>query len=52
MKLISDIADVAAGVVVVGTLVQWLPPIAAFFSIVWLVIRTGEWLRIWSRPKR
>ena len=54
VKIVSDIADVTAGVVVIGALAQWLPPVAAFFSIVWLVIRIGEWARVvvWGRPPR
>ena len=54
MKLVSDIADITAGAVVVGTLAKWLPPIAAGFAIVWTVIRIGEWARIviWKRPPR
>ncbi len=54
LKILSDTADVVAGVVVIGSLAQWLPPIAAFLSIIWLVIRIGEWarVRIWKRPPR
>ena len=54
VKTVADVVDVAAGLVVVGSLIDWLPPIAAFFSIIWLVIRIGEWARvaIWGRPKR
>ncbi len=53
-RVIADVADVTAGAIVVGSLAQWLPPIAAFFSIIWLAIRIGEWARvvIWKRPKR
>ncbi len=53
-RVIADVVDVTAGAIVVGSLAQWLPPIAAFFSIIWLVIRIGEWARvvIWKRPKR
>ncbi len=54
IKAITDAADVVAGAVVVGALAKWLPPIAAFLSIVWLLIRIGEWARVavWKRPKR
>ncbi len=54
VKVVSDIADVAAGAVVIGSLFQWLPPLAAFLSIIWLVIRIGEWARVvvWKRPPR
>ncbi len=54
VKAITDTADVVAGVVVIGALAKWLPPIAAFLSVVWLAIRIGEWARvaIWNRPPR
>ena len=54
LKVITDAADVVAGLVVIGSLAQWFPPIAAFLSIIWLVIRIGEWARvvIWNRPPR
>ncbi len=54
IKAITDAADVVAGAVVVGALAKWLPPIAAFLSIVWLLIRIGEWarVRIWKMPRR
>ncbi len=53
-RVIADAADVIAGVVVVGALAQWLPPIAAFMSIIWLGIRMYEYARvvIWKRPPR
>ncbi len=54
IKVITDAADVVAGLVVVGALAKWLPPIAAFLSIVWLLIRIYEWARVavWRLPKR
>ncbi len=54
IRAITDTADVVAGAVVVGALAKWLPPLAAFLSIVWLLIRIGEWarVRIWKRPPR
>jgi len=54
LKFVSDIADGVAGALVIGTLAKWLPPIAAFFAIVWTVIRIGEWARvvIWKHPPR
>ncbi len=54
LKVITDAGDVAAGAVVIGALVKWLPPIAAFLSIIWLLIRIGEWARVavWNRPPR
>ncbi len=54
IKAIADAVDVTAGLLVIGALAKWLPPIAAFLSIIWLVIRIGEWARvaIWNRPPR
>jgi len=54
IKVMANVADVASGAVVIGALAKWLPPIAAFLSIVWLSIRIGEWARvaIWKRPRR
>ncbi len=54
LKVIADAADVVAGVVVVGALTKWLPPIAASLSIIWLVIRIYEHFRWVSkgRPPR
>ena len=54
LKLAGSIADLAAGVVVVGTLADWLPPVAAGFAIVYTAIRIGEWARvaIWKHPPR
>lgn len=31
--------DAAAAIVAIGTIAQWLPPIAALFSIIWLAIQ-------------
>ena len=54
MKTIGDVADIAAGAVVIGTLLEWIPPVAGALTILWLVIRVGEWARvaIWKRPPR
>ncbi len=51
IKVLTDAADVVAGAVVVGALAKWLPPIAAFLSIVWLLIRMYEHFR-WVRKGR
>lgn len=50
-EALKTVADVAAGATVVGALMQWLPPIAAALSIVWLTIRLYEWAR-WVRGGR
>jgi len=34
--------DIAAATVTVGTLAQWLPAIAAAFTIIWTVLRIYE----------
>lgn len=42
--------DLAALLVAVGALAQWLPAIAALVSIVWYGIRIYEWAeKRWSR---
>ncbi len=50
-KALTDTADVAAGVLVIGTLADWLPPVAAGFAIVWTGIRIYEHVR-WVRKGR
>ena len=54
IKALTDIADVTAGALVIGTLAKWLPPIAAAFTVLWIGIRVYEWARvvIWKRPPR
>jgi hypothetical protein len=51
---VKDAGDIVTGVVVVGTVAEWLPPLAAFFAIVWTGIRIYEWARvvIFKKPKR
>jgi hypothetical protein len=50
LKHLLDAGSVAA---VLATLMAWLPPLAAFFSIVWTLIRIYEtrtvqgWLKNW-----
>ena len=37
------VVDAAAAGVTVAAILQWLPPIAAALSIVWLCIQITEW---------
>ena len=39
---VKHVVDVSAAVTVIGTLTAWLPPIAAFLSIVWSLLRLWE----------
>lgn len=41
--------DYAALGVAVATLANWLPPIAALLSIIWLAMQIGEKLYRWLR---
>lgn len=41
--MVKDLADVTAGGVMVGTIIGWLPAVAALFTIVWTGIRIYEW---------
>ena len=50
VRVIAHVADAAAGLVVVGTLAKWLPPIAAGLTIIWMAIRIGEW--VWRAIER
>lgn len=38
----KHVIDVISVTTVVGTLTTWLPPIAAFFSITWTILRIWE----------
>ena len=38
----KHVVDAVSVTTVVGTLTAWLPPIAAFFSIVWTILRIWE----------
>jgi hypothetical protein len=40
--IIKVVGDVAAGGVSVATLMQWLPAVAAIFTIVWTAMRLYE----------
>lgn len=48
MKQVADVAAVSA---TAGAIMQWLPPIAAGLSIVWVLIRIYEYVR-WVRSGR
>lgn len=41
--LSKDAGDVLAGTITIGVLAQWLPSIAAAFTIIWTGIRIYEW---------
>lgn len=49
----KHVADGAAGLVTVGALMEWLPPLAAIFTIAWTGIRIFEWAEDrWFRGKK
>lgn len=50
--VIRDVIDVASIGVVVGTLFNHLPQVAALFSIVWSAIRIAEFARDWRERRR
>jgi hypothetical protein len=41
----KTVVDIAAGGTTALTLMQWLPPIAALFTIIWTAIRIYEWYK-------
>lgn len=43
--LIKTVGDVAAASISVLTIANWLPAIAAAFSILWTAIRIYEWVK-------
>lgn len=43
-SMVENAADVAAGAIGVAALVKWLPPAAAFLTVVWTAIRIYEWV--------
>jgi hypothetical protein len=51
-ETIGNIGDALAGVSVLATLTQILPPIAAAFAIIWTGIRMYEWFRFRVLGKR
>lgn len=38
----KTVVDAVSIVTVIGTLADWLPPLAAFFTIIWTLIRIYE----------
>jgi hypothetical protein len=51
-ETIGNLGDALAGVSVLATLTQILPPIAAAFAIIWTGIRMYEWFRFRVLGKR
>lgn len=45
MDMHKDLIDAASIALVIGTLAEWLPPIAAAISIVWTCLRIYGWWR-------
>ena len=47
------VCNVVALVVTVATIADWLPPIAALFSIVWLGMQMATWIinKRWRRDE-
>ena len=43
MDINKDIIDAASLALVIGTLAEWLPPVAAAISIVWTCLRIHGW---------
>lgn len=41
-----DLGDVAAGISAFGTVMGYLPEIAAVLAIIWTLIRIYEWARV------
>lgn len=50
----KEAADIAAGIVAFGTVAEFLPPIAAAFTILWTATRIYEWARVamFGKPPR
>jgi hypothetical protein len=44
--LAENAGDVAAGSTALAAYLSWLPEVAAFLSVSWLLIRIFEWARI------
>lgn len=40
---VKTLGDLLSGMIALGTLAQYLPQIAAAASLLWSVIRIGEW---------
>lgn len=43
MKVLADVGDATAATVMVGSMLGYLPALAALFTIVWTGIRIYEW---------
>ncbi len=43
IKTVVNVIDASTVGVTLATVSQILPPIAAFLSIIWLLIRIGDW---------
>ena len=41
---IKHVADGVSAAVALGTLLQWLPVVASILTIVWYLIRIGEYI--------
>jgi len=41
----KNLIDLASFAVVLGTLAEWLPPLAAAASLIWTGMRIWDWLR-------
>lgn len=46
-SVVKVIMDVAAVGITAASIIKWLPPIAAAFSIVWLTLQIGEKIYNW-----
>ena len=42
----KDMGDLAAGAGAIGSVLGWLPEIAALLAIIWTLIRIYEWARV------
>jgi hypothetical protein len=51
MDKTKNLADLAAFAVAAGSWLEYLPYLAAAFSVVWLLIRIYEWAK-WVRSGR
>ena len=43
-KDVKHVVDGVSAVVAFGSLMQWLPVVASALTIVWYLIRIGEWV--------
>jgi hypothetical protein len=42
---VQNVLDAAAGVTMIASLAQWLPPMAALFTVIWTALRIYEWVK-------